>query len=226
MVEVEREISFKVEGKELVYPVRKLPRSFIAWQIDSRTELLRSILEGEERMPNFGAHLPIMSTKDAGDVFPTNSCAKGVGLLPRPALLDDMTKKIENTIKVVKSSKMSENREGVEFLIDFYSNIDNLDNTRLSSIEIYAKKTLRNVKKDPRCSLLYVDLERGCLSYMVNAVVEIAGEDNPYYKFVSMMHDIFHITENIDRRFPAVYIFHVSELYNKTPGKNASKRLV
>jgi hypothetical protein len=223
---IEREISFKVEGKEKVYPVRKLPGSFIAWQSESRKELLTLILKGEERMPNFGAHLPIMTTKDAGDVFPTNSCAKGVGLLPQPSLLGEMIKKITRVEEEIKRGRETGIREGIEFLIDFYSNINNLDDTRLSSIEIYAKKTFRNVKKDPRANLLYVDIERGCLSYMVNAVVEIISEDSPYFRFVTTMHDIFHIPKNIDRKFPAVYIFHVSELYNKTPGKDASRRLV
>ncbi|MGQ9705592.1 MAG: pyridoxamine 5'-phosphate oxidase family protein [bacterium] len=224
---VEREISFKIEGKEIVYSVRKLPRSFISWQSEARKDLLNSMLRGEDRMLNFGAHLPVMSTKDAGVVFPTNSCVKGVGLLPTPTLLDKMIKNIEMVEEEIKKDRKTGVKGGIKFLIDFYSDVGNLDWTRLSSIEIYAKKTFRNVKKDPRVSLLYADLERGCLSYMVNAVVEIVGEDNPYYKFVCLMHDIFHIPKNnVVRRFPAVYIFHVCELYNKTPGKNASRRLI
>ncbi|HDM42886.1 MAG TPA: hypothetical protein ENG29_00690 [Firmicutes bacterium] len=220
-----REISFMIDGSEFTYDVRELPLEFVKWQCESRKALLQLMIDGEAIFTGFGAHLPVMTTKSESGDFPTNSAAKGVGLLPRPELLEELIERLRELEDEAPLRKERVPKRSVQFLIEFYSDMKKIDTTLLGSLEIYGKNTFRNVKKDPRVNLLYVDVHKGGLSYMVNTVVEIVDHDNPYYEFIRLVHDLFHRPLK-KRQYSCAYLFHICEVYDKSPGKNAGNRLI
>jgi hypothetical protein len=204
--------------------IRELPEDFIEWQSTSRIETLQSILEGKFT-GNFGPHLPALSTKSKEGEFPVNSCYKGVGLIPEQEYLEDIIDKFEQAIDMYKDDWDNTLKERLNLLVEFYSDADKIDKTRMGSIEIYGKRTYQNILTDPRVNLLFLDIQKGSLSYMIEAVAEIYEPGTEYYRLERAFHDIFHKPSD-DDRFPAVYIFNVSRVYNKTPGARAGDRIV
>jgi len=217
-------LSINVNGKEISIPLRSLPTSFIRWQCSARIKSLKRMLAGEGP-GGFGAHLPVMSTQGSYDIFPVSSAAKGIGLLPKMEYLQEKSELFGRLIEEGLAEDWEESLpRRIEALIEFYSDEDKLDAVKLGSLELYGKRTFQNVQQDPRASLLFVDLESRGLSYMVNCIAEIVKADSLYYRFERSAHDMFHKPSG--KAPPAGYIFHVSEVYNKTPGASAGDRIV
>jgi len=214
----------KVSGKTKDYETRELPESFIEWQCKGRIKTIESMIAGKFR-GNFGPHLPALCTKSVDDEFPVNSAYKGVGLIPEDEYLEETTERFENAILEYKNNWEGSVNERLNLLLDFYRDIDKIDRRKLGSVEIYGLRTYNNILKNPRVSLIFLDLESGSLSYMVDAIVEIYRDNTLFYRFEKAMHDIFHQPAD-GRKFPCVYIFHTCRVFNKTPGKNAGKRIV
>lgn len=217
-------ITINVNGSRIEIPLRPLPESFIHWQCSARIKSLERMLEGVGP-GGFGPHLPVMTTRGSYHPFPVSSAAKGVGLLPREDLLEERTSAFEKMIEEGMAGDWEATLpERLKALMEFYSSEDELDLYKLGSLEIYGKRTYENIQQDPRASLLYVDLESGVLSYMVNCVTEIVKPKSPYYRFEMAAHDMFHKPSEL--KVPAAYVFYVSEVYDKSPGKRAGERVV
>jgi len=219
-------ISISVNGGQIEIPLRALPKSFVHWQCSGRIRSLKRILAGGDP-GGFGPHLPVMTTRGIYQPFPVSAAAKGVGLLPREDLLAERTAHFQKlTAEGLAKGWDKSLPMRVQALIDFYKAEDELDVYKIGSLELYGKRTYQNIQHDPRACLLYVDLENGGLSYMVNCVTKIVSAEDPYYQFEKSAHDMFHQPSKKERHIPAAYIFYVSEVYNKTPGKNAGERIV
>lgn len=204
--------------------IRELPEDFIEWQLEVRIESIKSIINGSF-MGNFGPHLPALSTRSAKGDFPVNSAYKGVGLIPEEEYLDETIERFESAIEEYKDNWEESKIERLNLLLEFYENRDKIDTCKLGSVEIYGKRTYENILKDRRVSLLFLDLTKGSLSYMVDAVAEVYEPGTRYYRLEKALHDIFHKPVD-ERTFFCAYIFHTSRVYDKTPGSKAGDRIV
>jgi hypothetical protein len=78
--------------------------------------------------------------------------------------------------------------------------------------------------RDPRCSVLFSSYRN--TSFLINGVAEVLGPGTPEYRFVTGLHDLFHLPRSGKRHeYPAVYRIWAVEAYNKTPGPGAGERL-
>jgi len=197
------------------YKIKSLPKEFMEWQLKERYKGIQMIKLGKG-MPSFNVHTPIMSTYNKsknlyGSDFDINLAAKGVGLIVKEEFLENFIKRIDKL-----NSKKGNIDERLDFLLDFYSDMYRIDDTCLTTLEIYATQTLSNVKSDNRCGLLFLGMQ----SYQVNCVTELKKPDTDFYKFVNGMHTLFHGKI----KPPFAYKLNVCELYDKSPGKKKSER--
>lgn len=219
--------TIKVGDRAVECEVHPLPQAFIEWQVATRREGITSFLEGNPRFSAFGAHLPVMSTADVTTgTFPVNSAAKGAGLCVRPEAVEEWTLKFEGlTRRGLEAGWQETMRERLEALLDYYSDVSRFDPTVITSIELFGKRTYKNVLADPRVTLLYVGFDdSGTRSYAVHCVAELVPPGELFYRYVRATHDLFHVPSR--RTYPFVYRLHVCEVYDKTPGPRASERLV
>lgn len=92
---------------------------------------------------------------------------------------------------------------------------------------MYYKKSYQNVLEDPKATLLFYDQMSG-YSVMFNVIVELVPKQDPFYKYVTAVHDLFHVPKdpNIKTdRYEFAYRFWPIEAYDKTPGPKASSRI-
>ncbi len=219
-------IKISAGGAEQVLTVSELPVEFVEWQVSTRLAGIKSFIEGKPRFGAFGAHLPVMSTVDTtSGTFPVNSAGKGVGLTVRPELVEQYAERFETLIAEGLEKGWNQTMpKRLEALLDYYSETSKFDRTTLSSLELYAKRTYKNVSADPRATLLYVGIgDGGTKSYAINVVAELIPPGEPYYRYCRAVHDLFHVPSK--KVYPFAYRLRVCEVYDKAPGPRASERL-
>ncbi|MCS7175228.1 hypothetical protein [Pseudothermotoga sp.] len=217
-----------VHGEEKCYKLHEMDEAFFNWQIQTRTKSLKIFLGLEKGVPNFSPHTVVMSTFSKEGEFPINSCIKGLGLVPKQEYLEELANKAINLIEMARQKGVNETfKERVQFLLDLYEKPEIFDRRILSSIEMFYKNSYRNVLKDPRATLLFYDQMSG-YSVMFNVVVELVPRGDTFYKYVTAVHDLFHVPKDpnvkIDR-YEYVYRFWPIEAYDKTPGPKASSKI-
>jgi len=221
-------VSLSVKGKEKTYKLSDLNEDFYNWQLQTRSKGLKIFLGLEKGAPNFSPHTVVMSTYSEDTEFPVNSCIKGLGLVPEDEYIEDLAKKAMDLIQLAREKGINETfRERVQFLLNLYDNPDLFNKSVLSSIEMYYKKSYQNVLKDPRATLLFYDQMTG-YSIMFNVVVELIPRTDPFYKYVTAVHDLFHVPKDPSvrtDRYEFAYRFWPIEAYDKTPGPKASSRI-
>ena len=221
-------VQLTVRGQEKVYRLHELDETFFNWQIQTRAKSLKIFLGLEKNVPNFSPHTVVMSTFSDEEEFPINSCIKGLGLVPKEEHLARLTSKAMELIDLAKQKGVNETfRERVNFLLELYENPDIFDRTVLSSIEMFYKRSYKNVLKDPRATLLFYDQMSG-YSVMFNVVVELVPRGSDFYRYVTAVHDLFHVPRDPSvrtDRYEYVYRFWPVEAYDKTPGPKASQRI-
>lgn len=212
-----------VKGTEVFsLPLVPLPQAFIEWQLKWRCANVRFFMSGEGEH-DFAVHVGYMGTINPEGPSPINIAAKGVGLLPRHDL-EALTDEIESLIAegLAKGEKETRTKR-LSFLLNFYEKTD-FDFYSFTTIEIYAKTTWRNVMHDPRCSVLFSSYRN--TSFLINGVAQVFRPNTPEYRFVTALHDLFHLPKGGQRRqYPAIYRIWVVEAYNKTPGPKAGEKL-
>ena len=212
-----------VRGTESIsVPLFPLPKAFLEWQLRYRRENIRFFMGGKGNH-DFAVHVGYMGTINPEDFSPINIAAKGVGLLPRRDM-EALAGEIESLIEegLAKGEEKTRERR-LSFLLKLYQEVE-LDPYSFTTIEIYAKTTWRNVMRDPRCSVLFSSFRN--TSFLVNGVAEVLGPGTPEYRFVTGLHDLFHLPRNGKRRqYPAVYRIWAMEAYNKTPGPKAGEKI-
>ncbi len=159
------DLTVKTSGGTQTLEVREMPPEIFEWQRQARIKNLEAIMN-DGMFEGFGPHLPTMSVLNAEGDFPVNSAAKGVGLIPKPEYMESYLAKFNQLVEeaVIAGWKSSMTMR-VQALLDFYQKPDHIDRTALGSLELYARRTYAGVRKDPRASLLFVDLAEGNLSY-------------------------------------------------------------
>ncbi len=212
-----------VRGTEtILVPLIPLPKSFWEWQLRFRRANIHFFMTGEGDH-DFAVHVGYMGTVNAEGFSPINIAAKGVGLLPRYGL-DELTAEMESLIEEGMAKGEKETRERrLSFLLRLYEEVE-LDPYSFTTIEIYAKTTWHNILRDPRCSVLFSSYRN--TSFLINGVAEVLGPERPEYRFVTAVHDLFHLPRSgARRRYPAVYRVFCTDAYNKTPGPQAGERI-
>ncbi len=200
----------------------KFPKEFLEWQVLSRYENIKYFKENKG-MPYSGVHTPIMATLISKvnlyrSNFDINLAAKGVGLLPKRKYFREYNQKLQKII--LRKDNLDER---LNFLLDLYSDASKIDDTCLTTLEIYGTQTLHNLKAKPECSLLFVDMSYGIKSYQVNCNVKIYGPRTDFYKFVNGLHTLFH--HQIEP--PYAYKLKVRGVINKAPNaKTEDRKLV
>lgn len=197
-----------------------LPKKFLAWQSRARLEafeVMRNHQAGAVRsMP---AHLPVLATFGEGD-FPLNLTTRGIGLLPKAAVLEEVTNRLKVTIRETQGKPWPETLpRRLSAIKAFYENPDLFDETRMGGLEIFEGQTLKNLKADPRAALLYTGSAPDYYSYQLNGYVTLIDQDDVCYRFLLaarelFAQDAFHIHQI---NYPNGYLFYPVEIKDKTP---------
>ncbi len=199
------------------------------WLVESRRTFLKRIMRGEP-LTYFSAHLPTVATWSEGE-FPVNLTAKGIGLIPKEDRIGFFTGLFERVLEEVKDIPWSESLgRRADALFELYSDVGNFDPSVLGGLEIFGGRTLENIRKNKRASILFAGLkeENGKVSYIsfqINAKVEIVGKDDERYRFLLLARklfefDRFHLYQP---DYPFGYIFRVEEVIDKSPWSRAER---
>jgi hypothetical protein len=220
------DLTIKTAGGSQSLEVRQMPPEIFEWQRQARIKNLEAIIN-DEMFEGFGPHLPTMSVLNAKGDFPVNSAAKGVGMIPKPEFMESYLAKFNQLIEdAVTAGWKKSVRSRVQALLDFYNQPEHIDRTALGSLELYAKRTYAGVRQDPRASLLFVDLAEGNLSYEMHVIAELHEPGSLIHNFETAVHDLFHVPQGRKKTYPFAYLLRIVEIYNKTPGPQASARIV
>jgi hypothetical protein len=215
-----RNIEISLHGEGLRFERARLPQAFLEWQSSARLEmfdLLRS--QGAQAVRMQPAHLPVLATVGDGP-FVINLSTRGVGLLPRPELLDRFTRLFQETLRDVAGLAWEESLDRRLAAVQaLYSDVAQLDPSILGGLEIFEGQTLRNLRQNPLASLLYTGQAPRYPSYQFNGVVHLVGEEDPGYRFLLAARELFardpfHVHQI---HYPWGYLFYVVEARDKTP---------
>ena len=208
------------EDNLLTFRKTMLPEVFLKWQSVSRVRLFDAItVNGVQSIKSQPSHLPVIATTD-DSVFGVNLSTKGIGVLPRRDILDEVTKGFMDAINLSDESEWQNTiMERTATALRFYNDASKFDQYLLGGLEIFEGNTYKNILENPFTALLYTGAAPDFPSYQINCVAEILTPENPYYQFLYaarnlFAYDSFHIKQT---RYPAGYLFHVSEVKNKTP---------
>lgn len=220
------DLTVKTSGGQQTLEVREMPPEIFEWQRQARIKNLEAIIN-DKMFEGFGPHLPTMSVLNAEGDFPINSAAKGVGLIPKPEFMEGYLTKFNALIEEAIVAGWKTNMvTRVQALLDFYRQPEQIDRTALGSLELYARRTYAGVRKDPRASLLFVDLAEGNLSFEMHVIAELHEPGTLIHSFETAVHDLFHVPQGRKKTYPFAYLLRIVEIFNKTPGPQASARVI
>lgn len=214
----EAELSFTADGSRRSFPRATLPAAFMEWMLTARRAMYDH-LEGEGRAAFFAAHLPVVVTSCRHRPVPFNTGNKGVGVLPVEDKLDHYAGLYQEAFDRASALPWEESRPlRLEAVRGLMASSDVSDRA-LVTLEIFEKQTFANLCDFPVATLHYTDVGPVYRSFQIDAVVEIVTPEHPAYRFAYLSralfeHDSFHLTQT---RFPYAYLFHPTEVRDKTP---------
>ena len=212
------ELAFTADGRRHAFPRATLPAPFLEWMIAARRAMYDR-LEGHGGAEFFAAHLPVVVTCSRNRPMPFNTGNKGVGLLPvdgRVAGYADLFREtFERSRDLPPEESLPRRLDAVRRLVT----AGEVSDRGLVTLEIFEQQTFANLCDYPIATLHYTDVGPVYRSFQIDAVVEILTPEHPVYRFAFWSrrlfeHDPFHITQT---RFPYAYLFHPSEVRDKTP---------
>ena len=204
-------------GRDDLQGTVELPENFLKWQAESRRELFDRLLAAEE-IPFLASHLPVVATRSEGDRI--NLANKGVGLVPRAELVGFYLGLYRDTFASGEGRPWADTlADRVDAALHLVQHPEHIDATRLGSLEIFEGETFRNVRSDPRVSLLYTGEGPRYPSFQMDVVAQIQKPGDPLYEFLvaSRMlfeYEHFHIAQP---GYPYAYAFSVRGVRDKTP---------
>lgn len=212
---------------KLKIAVERMPAPFLKWQCEERRTLFAALRRGEH--PRFlAAHLPVVSTLTGpGATFPIHASTKGVGLLPRPDLLDEHIAEINECLARCKGRRPGDSiEERIKTTLSLYDRPERIDSGLFGGIEIFRCQTYQNLLRDSRATLLFTGPGPHYLSYQFNCVSEIVGPEDRSFEFLLGMRllfdrERFHIQQ---LQYPLGYLFHIQEVFEKTPHKVCAEK--
>ncbi|MBF0566105.1 MAG: hypothetical protein HQK89_12780 [Nitrospirae bacterium] len=227
-----------------------LPAHCLDWLVSSRLNFINDMKSGKP-LRYFSAHLPVMATwpncshdqnqatshdtnhgaghnTSAGQSapeFPVNMTVKGIGLIPKRGQLQYYTDLFETVTASSRTLPPGDSiSQRVDAMAGLYLNPANFDATVMGGLEIFGGKTLGNIYRNARTSLLYVGMEhcRGSMKYVsfqVNGEITIIEKDDPYYRYLLASrklfeYDRFHLYQP---DYPYGYLIGVREVMDKSP---------
>jgi hypothetical protein len=203
---------------------KKIPEHMLLWMVSSRRELLKSLLEGKP-VDFFSAHLPVLASLSENEDFVVNLSVKGIGLLPRQDLLEQYTLVFQETFHKASQEAWEKSLgQRSHVLAQLYSDPQNFDPTLLGGLEIFEGRTLRNLEKDTRVSLLFTGMKQDpqrmqYLSFQVDGQAEILNAEHPYARYLLAARKLFEFNNfhlpQID--YPFGYLIRVTEVLDKSP---------
>ena len=206
-------------------PLQPLPAKYADWFAAGRQRLYDSLLDGSRSVRFFAQHLPVLVTQGEGSVFPFNCCHKGVSLIPKAECLSEFIELFRTTLAWAKSRPWEESLpQRIQAVSKFHFDREKIDYRAMSTLEIFQRRTLQNLRRTPLASLLFSGDGPDYVSFQLNCAVEILEPDEPRHTFVVLArslfeHDSFHLTQ---QHYPHSYIFWISEVLDKTPFRVAT----
>ncbi len=212
------ELSFTAGGQRHAFPRAALPAAFIEWMIAARRAMYED-LKGHGTAEFFAAHLPVVVTWCRNQPIPFNTGNKGVGILPVDGKLGHYADLYQGCFERTRAAPREESLplrlEAVRRLVSG----PDVSDRALITLEIFEKQTFANLSDFPVATLHYTDVGPIYRSFQIDAVVEILPPEHPAYRFAFLSRqlfeqDPFHITQT---EFPYAYLFHPTQVRNKTP---------
>jgi len=206
-------------------PLQSLPSQYADWLEAGRRHLYESLAGQTHSVRFFSQHLPVLVTQTEGRVFPFNCCHKGVGLIPKAEYLSEFIELFRSTLAKTENQPWQESlQQRIQAVSKFYFDREKIDYRAMSTLEIFQRQTLQNLRRIPLAGLLFCGDGPDYVSFQLNCAVEILEPDEPRHTFVVLArslfeHDSFHLTQ---RHFPHAYIFWISEVIDKTPFRVAT----
>lgn len=216
----EQTIHIKIKQEEYKYNRIELPQDFLKWQSSARLLAFQQMSEfSADKVKTMPAHLPVLATVGEGD-FPINLTARGIGLVPKLALIEEFCDRFENVIRETKDQDWQVTLpKRVEVIRSFYENPDHFDSWLMGGLEIFEGQTSKNIKVNPRAALLYSGEAPKFPSYQMNGVIKFVEQGDIYFRFLLaarelFSRDAFHVHQI---HYPFGYLFFPLEIRNKTP---------
>jgi hypothetical protein len=208
------------DGSSLELPRAQMPARFLEWQSGSRLALFEKLSgEGASGVKQYPAHLAVLATGGEG-VFPINLAARGIGLVPLPERLEECTGKLETARGNAAGFSWAQSLPlRLQAAGEVYGFAAGFDSRLLGGLEIFEGRTAANLEKRPLASLLFSGEPPDYPSLQLNVVVQRVQPSDSRYRFLLAARelfafDAFHLRQS---RYPYGYLFHVSEVLDKTP---------
>ncbi|MGQ4893714.1 MAG: hypothetical protein ACP6IQ_03710 [Candidatus Njordarchaeia archaeon] len=187
-----------------------IPDVFKKYFFYERRKLIEKMLTGEavennELYLQFTRALPaIVSNGPEG----LNASIKMVGFVPKEEYLTDTINKIKDLVaKKVKGKKV------IEFLLNEIYVEEKIDFTKIGTLDLAKKRTWGNLKNGGEAVLIFFTPVE--TSFMIKAKVK-TFTDGPYYQYMNLLHDIFHVGPVIRKKGNPTYIFEIEEIWDKS----------
>ena len=189
-----------------------IPESWIRYIFQERRAILERMSKGEvarcEIYLSFTRAMPAIVTYGPAGI---NASIKMIGILPRKDMIEEVYMEVLEFMQGKHDMGSI-----VSFLLDRVYIEDRLDFTKLFTLDLARRNTWRNLRANDEAILLF--FTPPSRSFMVKARTTI-HEDDIISRFANAMHDMFHFRE-IERvpRAPA-YVFHITEIWDKSADK-------
>ena len=228
-------IRAQIGGQWQDLKVVTLPEDFLKWNYERRLEQLaeyRSLLTSNEmKMPTIsGPHNGIVAShgmKRKDSDFDINNAVKGMGWLPKPEKLAELTELLKKTWNDSLPVKLT-TLEGL-----YQKGAEYFDLSKQSSLELYSQPNFEthsflNQMVDPGVAVVFLDLPK---SYELRCVAQMLHPDDPglsdYEKqvveYINLVHDYFH---GQSPRKSIGVIYHVVQVFDNSPGRMRGQRVM
>ena len=203
------------------FPIAELPDEFVRWQLDYKHSIYDAIEKNDYIAFNAG-HLPVVGTWSPGSHFP-NLANKGIGFTPKDEHLEHYLNLVENAVAEIEKLPPHAVHDTRNLRVgtarEIYSHPEHIDWRRLALLEIFEGTTLKNLRANPKASVLWTGNSPVFISYQVDCVVEVITPDDLRYRFAWAMrrlfeYEPFHVVQTM---YPYAYCFWVTDFKNKTP---------
>ena len=237
----DNKIVVTVDNATTEYNRKGLPPSMFDFLIDYRLRAIKVMRGEEEDTDNVSVtssmlHSPPMATRGSPGFFPVNTAAKGIGFVPKDEYIEKWVEKFEVHInEAIENGPESNQDARFQALVDFYEAKNEISPKILGTIELFGFRSWRNMKYDPRISLLYnANYRTGSgrpqyISFEVRGIIEIIEKNTMRWRWQRNIHDLFHQRGAEDRRsgdWPVgVLTIHVTEVIDKRPFATASQEI-
>jgi hypothetical protein len=208
------------DERRLTFTPTPLPDAFLRWQCDSRLRLFEMLgHHGASAARAHPAHLAVLATLGEGP-FPINLACKGMGLVPRPDILQRFVTLFESTREKLHGLPWPETLpQRLDAARALYERPEHFDPGVLGGLEIFEGHTAQNIERNPLATLLFSGEPPRFPSYQLCGVIQRIEPGEPLFRFLVAARelfaaDAFHLRQ---QSYPFAFAFRVIEAHDKTP---------